>query len=53
MKIKYMSPDFEIIDLTLQWDVLGASNPEYSTPEEGDDLPRTSSLDDDDDGLFG
>ena len=49
MRNKYIAPDLEIILISLQVDILGVSNPENSTPEEGGDLPRDG-LDND---LFG
>ncbi len=45
MRNKYIAPDLEISHISLQVDVLGVSNPESSTPEEGGDLPREGSDD--------
>lgn len=50
MRREYVTPELDIRSLALSVDILGVSNPESSTPEEGGNLPRTTSPEDE---LFG
>ena len=46
MRRKYLTPEFEVVELSLRQEILALSDPETSTPVGGDDLPRESGLDD-------
>lgn len=40
MRRVYVSPELEILKLSLQGEILALSTPENTIPEEGGDLPR-------------